>query len=259
MLQAHSILWNYLWVAPNALLLGLVFVLWKRELSREYPSFILFALLSSVGDLIVFGADVAPFVSAANFWRIDWANLLVESLLKFVLIGEVFSRVLNPYPSISRLGRILISGFGAALVICAALIAAFSRGDTHLRLVSGFHLLEQTVFIVELGLIVFLFAFAAYFRLSWDRLSFGILLGLGISACEHLAAWAVIANASPSEHTRTMFDFLDMATFHFCVLIWFYYVLVPGEVTKKSAVDLPENNLAVWNRELERLLQPESR
>ena len=255
MLQAHSLFWDYLWVAPNVLLLTLVLVLWKRGLSREFPSFVLFALLSAVGDLAVFGADIAPFISPAFFWRIEWVNLLVEGLLKFVLIGEVFASVLNPYPSISRLGRILMSGFGAVLVLGSGLIAAFSRGDTPLRLVAGFHLLEQTVFIIELGLIVFLFLFVAHFRLSWDRLPFGILLGLGISACEHLAAWAVIANASPSEHTRTLFDFLDMATFHVCVLVWYYYVLVPGEVAKKSAVDLPENSLAVWNRELERLLQ----
>jgi len=86
-------------------------------------------------------------------------------------------------------------------------------------------------------------------------LSFGILLGLSLSACQHLATWAVIANASPSEHTRTLFDLLGMATYHVCVLIWFYYVLVPQKVVTKSVVPLPENNLAVWNRELERLLQ----
>ena len=256
MLQAHSLLWNYLWVAPNLFLLALVLVLRKRGLAREFPGFVLFAFISALGDLAVFGADVAPFISPAVFWRIDWANLLAEGLLKFVLIGEVFARVLSPYNSISRLGRISISGFGAVLILSSGLIAAFSRGDTNLRLVSGFHLVEQTVFIIELGLIVFLFSFVAYFHLSWDRLPFGILLGLGISACEHLGAWAVIANTSPSEHTRTLVDFLNMATFHFCVLIWFYYVLVPSKVVTKSAISLPENNLAVWNRELERLLQP---
>lgn len=255
MLQAHSFLWNYLWVAPNVFLLALALVLWKRGLYRQFPSFMVFALVSALGDLAVFGADVARFVSAENFWRIDWANLFCESLLKFVVIGEVFSRVLSPYPSISRLGRVLISGFGAVLVLGASLVAAFSRGDDAVRLISGFHLLEQTVFIIELGLVVFLFLFTAYFRLSWDRFAFGILLGLGISACQHLAAWAVIANANPSDHARLLFDFLDMGTFHLCVLIWFYYVLVPEKVVRKSVVPLPENNLAVWNRELERLLQ----
>ncbi len=256
MLQAHSPLWNYLWVAPNLFLLSLALVLCTRRQFKEYPSFVLFAIIGAIGDLTVFGADVAPFVSPALFWRIDWANLLLESLLKFVLIGEVFSRALSPYRSVSRLGRILISGFGAVLVLGSGFIAAFSRGDTQLRLVAGFHLLEQTVFIIELGLIVFLFLFVSYFRLSWDRLSFGILLGLGISACEHLGAWAVIANASPSDRTRTIVDFLNMATFHVCVLIWFYYVLVPSKAVIKSEVALPDNNLAVWNRELERLLQP---
>jgi hypothetical protein len=46
-----------------------------------------------------------------------------------------------------------------------------------------------------------------------------------------------------------------MGTYHVTVLIWLYYVLVPQKVVKKSVVPLPENNLAVWNRELERLLQ----
>ena len=255
MLQAHSFLWNYLWVAPNLFLLLVGILIWRRGLTREIPAFMAFAILSAAGDLAAFLADILPSVSAENYWRVLWAGLLIESLLKFFVIGEVFSRVFNPYASISRLGRILVSGFGAALVLLAGLIAGFAHGDSTMRLISGAHLLEQTVFVIESGLIVFLFLFSAHFHLSWDRLSFGILLGLGVSACEHLATWAIIANASPSAHARTLFAFLNMATYHFCVVIWLYYLLVPQKVVRKSSVPLPENNLAVWNRELERLLQ----
>jgi len=255
MLQAHSLLWDYLWVAPNLLLLGLGCVLWKRGLGRVFPLFLAFAILSALGDLSAFAADVLPSVSAESYWLVLWLGLLLESLLKFLVIGEVFSRVFSPYPSVAKLGKILVSGFGAALVLLAGLVAAFAQGDSTRRLISGAHLLEQTVFIVEAGLILFLFLFAAYFRLSLDRLSFGVLLGLGISACEHLATWAIIANANPSANVRTLFAFLNMATYHVCVLIWFYYLLVPQKVASKPTVPLPENNLAVWNRELERLLQ----
>ena len=255
MLQAHSFLWNYLWVAPNLFLLGVAFLIWKRGLVRQIPAFFAFAILCALGDLAVFGADIAPFVSAPNFWRIAWINLLVENLLKFFVIGEICSRVFAQYSSIGRMSRVLVSGFGAALMLLAAVIAGFAHGDNPRFLISGYHLLEQTVFIIEAGIIFFLFVLAAYFRLSMDRLSFAVLLGLGISACEHLAAWAVITNASPSEHIRTLFDFLDMGTFHLCALIWLYYVLVPEKVVSKSVVSLPENNLVVWNRELERLLQ----
>ena len=255
MLQAHSFLWNYLWVAPNVFLLILGLFVWKRRLSRQLPAFLGFVILSAVGDLAVFAADILPSVSAVNFWRVDWAYLLTESFLKFIFIGEVFSRLLSPYPSLSRLGRVVVAGFGAVLVIVATLTAAYSQGDSKVPLISGFHLLEQTVFIVELGLIVFIFLFAGYFRLSWDRLSFGLLLGFGTSACSHLAAWAIIANADPSASGRTLLDFMEMTAHHICVLIWFYYLLVPGKVAAKIPSPLPENNLDLWNRELERLLQ----
>jgi len=255
MLQAHSILWHYLWIAPNVLLFVLGWLIWRRGVSGQVRSFLAFALLSAPANLCVYLADILPWVSGAAFWRIAWVCMLLESLLKFLIIGEVFSRILGPYPSISRLGRSLISGFGALLVFVAALVAAFSKGDSTTHIVSGLHLFEQTVFIVELGLILFLFLFAGYFRLALDRFSFGISLGLGISACGYLATWAVMTNGDPSSYARTMLDFLNMATYHATVLLWGYYLLVPGKVIARSALPLPENNLALWNRELERLLQ----
>jgi len=50
-------------------------------------------------------------------------------------------------------------------------------------------------------------------------------------------------------------DFANMATYHGCVLLWFYYLLGPQPVAVKSVAVLPDNNLDLWNRELERLLQ----
>jgi hypothetical protein len=275
MLQAHSLLWNALWVGPNALLLFLACLIWARGLWRNFPAFFAFAIVSGVGDLVVFYADIARSVSAANFWRIDWASLLLESLFKFIVIGDLFSRVLEPYRSVSMLGRNLARGSGATLVLLAALVAGFSRADSSMRLISGAHVLEQTVFIVELGLVLFIFLFARFFHLPLDRLSFGVLLGFGVSACEHLAAWAILANAAPSAHGRTLLDFLNMATHLSCVLIWSYYWLTPEkrktfpDRQKRPPTQPPsdppstfsggnpkdhEEAVNDWNRELERLI-----
>jgi hypothetical protein len=255
MLQAHSFLWNYLWVAPNLYLFALGVLTWRRGLSRQVPYFVAFALLNPTMDIGRFILDVTPAASADSFWIFSWGAIIVESLLKFLVIGEAFSRLLQLYPSLARLGKFLISGFGAVLVLLAALAAALSRDASAVRIVSGFHVLAQTQYIVQFGLTVFVFVFVAYFRLTWDRLSFGILQGFGLASCVFLTTWAILANTNVSDHGRTLLDFLNFATYHFYVLLWAYYVLVPGRVAARVPALIPEHNLELWNRELERLLQ----
>jgi hypothetical protein len=69
----------------------------------------------------------------------------------------------------------------------------------------------------------------------------------------HLADWAVTSSGALLDR-RYLLDFLNMATYQVCVLIWFYYLLGPQKSPTTSA-PLPEHNLDIWNRELERLLQ----
>ena len=255
MLQAHSLLWHYLWVAPNVLLLLLAVWGWRHHLKEQFPVFLIFAVLSANQQLTLYLADILPWVSGEIFWRIDWICLLIDALLKFVLIAELFSRLFGPYPSIAQTSRWFVRGAGATLVFLATVVAVNSRSDSTFIVISGTHLLGQTAFIIESGLVLLLFLFAGYFRLSWDRASFGVALGLGISASVHLATWAAMANSELSVHGRILLDFLNMATYHVCVLIWFYYLLVPSKkVSRPGGPPPPEHSLEVWNRELERLL-----
>jgi hypothetical protein len=260
MLQAHSFLWHYLWVAPNVYLLILAFFLWKRGIAGKIPAFALFAVLAGAGQLVVYLADIlagaAPsFVSPVTFWRIDWADLGLEAVLKFAVIGEVFALVCGGYASVSKLGKSCIRGAGVLLVFAAVFAAAYAGKSEHVAIIAGANLLEQSTYIVETGVLVFVFAFASYFHLSWPRRILGITLGLSISACVHLATWALIDNGGFSHATRLLFVFVNMITFHFCVLLWFYYLILSHEEHRQTPVSVTENNLAAWNRELERLLQ----
>jgi hypothetical protein len=254
MLQAHSFLWHYLWVAPNLLLLVLAFLLWKRGFRRKLPAFLAFATLSAIGELAVYSADVLPFVAPENFWRMYWANLMLDGVLKFVLIGEIFALVFGAYSYLAGLGKVLIGAVGVVLAMGAAVAAAYAPKYELVSIVAGANLLEQSTYLIESGVLVFIFLFAAYFHLRWSRPVFGITLGLGISACVHLATWAVFANGGLPRSEKVILVFVNMATYHACVLIWFYYLLVPQKVATKSAVAVPEHNLEVWNRELERLI-----
>jgi hypothetical protein len=255
MLQAHSFLWHYLWVAPNLLLLVLAGLIWRRQLHKQFPVFLVFAVVIAIEQLTVYAADVLPSVSATNWWYVFWAGLLAEALVKFALIGEIFGSVFGLYPSVAKLGKLLISGVGVILVLLAAVVAAYTPKDNIYGIVSGAHVLELAIYLIECGLILSLFLFAAYCKLDWSRPCFGIALGLGVSACVHLATWALLANGNLSSRYRVSLDMLNMATYHVCVLIWFYYLLfTPKKVPKPGGPAPPEHHLEVWNKELERLL-----
>ena len=254
MLQAHSFLWHYLWVAPNLFLLILAAILWNRGTARQFPSFLAFAILGGIGQLFVYAADILPFVSGYAYWYLNWAEKVLEAVLKFVLIGEIFAIVFGAYASLAQLGKVILRGVGAVLLLAGVLAAAFAPQSDAVAIVYRANLLEQTTYLVECGVLVAIFLFAAFFHLQWPRKVFGIALGLSVSACVHLATWAMIANGGLSHSTRVLLVFVNMAAFHLCVLLWFYYLLVPGKVTVKAAVPLPENTLDLWNRELERLV-----
>ncbi len=256
MLQAHSLLWHYLWLAPNFLLLVLAFLIWRNGLLRRmFPAFLAFAVFGSLSQFALYIADVVPSVTPQNFWRVDWASLLVEGPLKFALVGEIFAKVFGSYVSLARLGRILIRGVGTTLVLAAALAAAYAPQGSKFGIVSGAHLLEEAIYLIASGLLLFIFLFSAYFRLRPSRPVFGVALGLALSSCVHLAIWAIAENAGLPAARHVILDFIVMASTHVCVLIWFYYLLIPRKAAPNPAVPLPENNLEVWNRELERLVQ----
>ena len=254
MLQSHSLLWHYLWIAPHALLAFLALLMWRRGLQKEFPAFFCYAIFESAGQGIIYAMDVSPSASATVYWWSYLSFLVIEVFIKFVVIGEVFTYLLRGYPSLGRLGKTLISGVGIILVFTATVIAGYAN-PTAFWLISATRVLGRSISVVQCGLILFLFVFASYFHLKWGRSVFGITLGFGIVASVYLAYWALLAGWLFGQKTYLL-DFLDMATYHVCVLIWCYYLLVPQKNATRSAVLLPEHNLDIWNRELERLLQP---
>jgi hypothetical protein len=266
MLQAHSPLWHYLWVAPNLYLLVLTVILWRRRLHKQLPIFVAFAILASMGELAVYTADVSPSVSAENFWKTDWVSLVIGSLLKFALIAEIFSHAFNPYVSVAKLGKFLIRTVGATLVLATAVVAAIAPKDSPYGLINGAHFLELAIYIIETGLLVFIFLYSSHFRLRLGRPDFGIALGLAVSSSVHLATWAIAATLGLPASKRVILDFVNMATYHISVMIWYYYLLIPVKARSKPA-DPPQDpptaassgtpsaeDMEALNEEMERLL-----
>ena len=255
MLQPHSFLWHYLWLAPHILQLALAVLMWRRGLHKLFPVFLAYLIFEASEEFTLYAMDVIPSVSVDAFWRAFSFGLVIEGILKCGVVGELFFHLLRSGPALAKVGSRLISGAGAVLVLLATLAAALAPQDpAQYALINRAHILLQSLYIVECGLILFLFLFAAHFKLAWNPRAFGIALGFGILFSQHMGAWAVMASATWVDNGHVV-DFLNMSTYHLCVLIWGYYLLFPRKSATKSVVPLPENNLAIWNRELERLLQ----
>jgi len=252
MLQSHSLLWHYLWVAPNFLLVVLAFMMWRRGLHRSFPAFFCYAIFEAVGGSVVYAVDISP-TSGLAYWWTYFFFLTFEAIIKFVVIGEVLTHLLRGYPPLGRLARVFTSGVGIVLVFTATLIEAYAN-PIAFWLISATRTLGRSVSVVQCGLILFLLLFAAHFHLRWERPAFGITLGFGIASSVHLAYWALTADWLFKQQSYLL-DFFIMATYQLCVLVWFYYLLAPQKGANTSVVSLPENTLAIWNQELERLLQ----
>jgi hypothetical protein len=105
---------------------------------------------------------------------------------------------------------------------------------------------------MQCGLLMFLFLFSRYFALSWRNYAFGIALGFGILASSDLAISAIRSQIADGSY---ILDMLGMAAYHVCVLVWVFYLAAPERITYRTSKKLPEDDLGVWNEELQRLLQ----
>jgi len=254
MLQSHSLLWHYLWLGPQILQAALVVLLWRRRVYKQFPVFFAYLIFEATEAITLYLMDVLPSVSVGAWWLAFCIGLVFEGFIRLGVMGELFFHLLRSRPALAKIGGRLITCTGAVLVLLATLAAAYAPVDSQ-QFAIGYraHILQQTLYMIECGLILFLFVFTACFKLTWDRSTLGIALGRGISSSVHLGTWAVMANGGMPQ-SRYLLDFLNMATYQICVLIWFYYFLVPQKSATTSAVSLPENHLDIWNRELERLL-----
>ena len=71
-----------------------------------------------------------------------------------------------------RLGKRLIGPVGIVLIFASSMAAAYAPVDSLFGIVSG-RTSEQTIYIIECGILVSIFPFSTYFDLSWDRLTVG--------------------------------------------------------------------------------------
>lgn len=244
------ILYYYLWVAPHVLLLLVAWMMLRRQIHKEYPLFFTYVLYEFAQFCVFF---TLAFLSLsgeqyANWWLLGAG---ISTAVRFGVIHEVYESVFRTYPALAQLGRVLFRWATVVLLLIAIAAAVLKTGDGASRIVSAIYFSGRTVSIVQGGLLVLLFIFSRYFGLSWRSFVFGTALGLGIFASVDLAISAF--NSQTGSRYIYAAQLFSMATYHFSVGTWIYYLLQREPVRKMKSP--PPTDLQDWNNELERLLQ----
>jgi hypothetical protein len=214
--------------------------------------FLAYTITDIVLSMALFIMDHSPSVTGHEYWKAHLCFTAVCIVLRFAIIREVFFHVFHAYPGLADMGPAIFQGALLILMLAGVAMAVSAPGNGLNPLLSGIHVLDRTVGLMQCGLLALLAAFSSYFRLSWRSHVLGIAVGLGIFSSVDLAT-AAIRVATGVAAANYVFDFVTMATYHCCVLIWLGYLLLP-EPSRHVVKDLPENNLEEWNTELQRLL-----
>ncbi len=110
---------------------------------------------------------------------------------------------------------------------------------------------EEAARVVEVGLLVFLFAFSRAFGLHWRQSIFGIALGLGAFTSVDLAAVAMHTHIGQAAYLAL--SLARVIAFNVSLLIWMGYILAPERIT--STTELPQRaQLEQWNQAMMELI-----
>jgi len=249
----HTFLWHYLWIAPHALQIVISVVMIRRRLLCEFPAFFTYTVFEAVQGGTLFILDHAASVTPEQYWITSHAGQVITIGLRFALIYEILSLVSRHYPALEQLVRVLFRWAAGLLILIAVVVSGYAPVSSYPVLIfNRVHEVNRAVSLIQTGLLVFLVLFSAYFKLSWRSYVYGIALGLGIFSSVELATSAIRASLG-LEPGNYVFDFITMATYHCCVVLWLVYLLVP-ESSRRIVKQLPADNLERWNSELERLL-----
>ncbi len=145
------------------------------------------------------------------------------------VVWQLFSHMIRPRPAIAEVGTGLISGVGSVLVLLPCWPRPTRRWTTRTSWTfARTPARAEPLHNRSAGWLLFFFC-CSTFRLTWRPRLIRSRPRLRRMFCEHLATCSVMATGALPDNRYYLLDFFNMATYHICVLIWFYYLLVPAE------------------------------
>lgn len=230
---------------------AIAFVLVRRSIYKDFPWFFSYIVYHAMQGIIMEAIALQQGYSLAYIWSI-YTSEIFSLAISVGVIYEVFTSVLAPYEALNHVAKRLFAVSAMVLAVVAIALAEAGKGPGINRLAYAVFVSYRSLRVVQLGLLLILFALARSFGLKWRTYTFGIALGYGIYAAVDLILTTMRAELGESFwHLHSILSAIAFTGMHF---IWLSYFLQRQEIAQPVRV-IPYNDIAKWNEKLEELLK----
>ncbi|MGH9543688.1 MAG: hypothetical protein ACRD23_00580 [Terriglobales bacterium] len=240
-----------LWICHPLLQVALGVAMWRHKLHRLFPVFFAYVGFQILAFCILFPIFKWGILGYTAYFWLYWGCSAVNLVLGFMIIYEIFLDVFRPYHTLKDLGSVLFKWAALVMSLVGFVVAASSPLGDQGPIVQAVVTVTRCVRVAQVGLILFLLVFARYLGVSWKQHSFGISLGLGISAGVELGTLAFHVSGHASE---ALVHIINLVAYNIAILVWFGYAVL------KSPARMPGTDLFAshrWEKSLTDIQSPE--
>jgi hypothetical protein len=239
-----------LWIAHPILQLAVGAAMLRHKLHRLFPVFFAYICFQVLAFGVLFPMyQWSIFSYTAYFW-IYWGCSAINLVLGFMVIYEIFLDVFRPYHTLKDLGSVLFKWAALVMSLVGFVVAASSPLGDQGPIVQAVITVTRCVRVAQVGLILFLLVFSRYLGVSWKQQSFGLSLGLGLSAAVELGTLAFHVSGHASDNSVHV---INLVAYNLAILVWLGYSLVKGAArVPKAELFTPHR----WERSLSDIQSP---
>lgn len=234
------------------LLLVLAWIMFVRKLHRDLPVFFSYLLVDVIATAIPF-VLILSLPNSYTSWYSLWIGDAISIVLQFAILFEIFRKLFAPYEYIRKFATLAMFWSTAFLIVAGVLTAAYFHEVAFTsKILTVLLVSDRSVRIVQLGVVLSLFALTKYLHLRWKSLVFGITLGFGFNALM-LLAFEVVR----MYYGRPVAGLINgVVNVPYCaaIVIWLVYVL-QKDVVNIPVMSLPSPDLERWNEILSQILR----
>jgi hypothetical protein len=247
MSEKIKILCYVLWFAHPVLQTVIAICMFRRGQHRAFKFFFAYVVTQIISFCLVYYSY--RYHRQAMFY-VSWISTAVSVVLGFKVIHEAFLDVFRPFHTLRDLGTVLFKWAGLVMLLVAGVVSISSNSSDTQPWVQAILTAQRCVRVIQVGMVLFLLAFARYLGVSRRQHSFGIALGFGGFALVELtlvASWV-------GDHLGSgAMSLINMGAYNAALLIWLGYTLAKSPAREGSAALLRPQR---WEQSLSDIQHP---